>query len=191
MLKKLIELDKWLFGIVNGQTANNWFDTIMPFIRQPFTWFPLYLFWIVFAIVNFPKKAFAWILGLSITVSITDLISSRLIKPSVGRLRPCNDPTLVDTIRLISDHCGQNGSFTSSHAANHFGLAMFIFISMQKIWGKYAAVFFIWAALICYAQVYIGVHFPFDVIGGGILGCLIGWMTSTLFHKACGNITLQ
>jgi hypothetical protein len=56
MLKKLIDLDKWLFGIVNAQTANSWFDTIMPFILQPLTWFPLYLFWIVFDIVNFPKK---------------------------------------------------------------------------------------------------------------------------------------
>jgi membrane-associated phospholipid phosphatase len=155
------------------------------------TWVPLYLFLLVYAITNFPKKAASWIVGLAITPSITDLISSRLIKPAFARMRPCNDPTLVDSIRILVDHCGQNGSFTSSHAANHFGIAMFIWLTMKNVWGDYAAIFFIWAATISYAQVYVGVHFPLDVIGGAILGCLIGWLIATIFNRVNKKVLIE
>jgi undecaprenyl-diphosphatase len=188
MLEKLIHFDKWLFTKINQTESNSFFDFLLPIVRQPLTWIPLYLFLIVFAILNFPQKALSWIMGLVVTVTITDSISSHIIKPAIGRLRPCNDPKLVDHIRLLIDHCGQNGSFTSSHATNHFGIAAFLFFTLKNIWGNYTALFFLWAALISYAQVYVGVHFPFDVIGGMILGILIGWMTSKVYIKKFGQI---
>jgi membrane-associated phospholipid phosphatase len=190
MFKKLIEFDKYLFGIVNQKASNPFFDLIMPFIRQPLFWLPLYFFIILFAIYNFQKKAGIWIGSMLITVGITDSISSRVFKPLFGRLRPCNNPELSDSIRLLVDHCGQNGSFTSSHATNHFGIAVFIFITLDKVWGKFNYLFLLWAASICYAQVYVGVHFPFDVLGGAILGSSIGYAMGKYFNNKMGCIEI-
>ena len=190
MFKKLIDFDKWLFTKINQSSANSLFDTILPFFREPLVWIPLYLFFILYAIYNFPKKALTWIIGMGLTATTTDIISSRIIKPLIGRKRPCNDVEMIDTIRLLISNCGQNGSFTSSHAANHFGIAMFIYITMRNIWGNYTYLFFIWAALISYAQVYVGVHYPFDILGGAIVGCAAGYFSAKIFTKKMGLISL-
>jgi undecaprenyl-diphosphatase len=191
MFKALIDLDKYLFGIINQKASNPFFDSIMPFIRQPLFWLPLYLFIILFAIYNFQKKAAVWIGWLVLTVALTDYISSHFFKPLFGRLRPCNNPELADSIRLLVDHCGQNGSFTSSHATNHFGIAVFIFMTLDKVWGKFNYLFILWASVVCFAQVYVGVHFPFDVIGGAILGSSIGYLTATFFKRRQGCIEIK
>ena len=190
MFRTLVDFDTYLFGIVNQKASNSFFDSIMPFVRQPLFWLPLYLFVILFAIYNFPKKAAIWIGSLLLTVTITDSVSSHILKPLFGRLRPCNNPELADSIRLLVDHCGQNGSFTSSHATNHFGIAVFIFITLKKVWGKFNYLFILWAAVISFAQVYVGVHFPFDVIGGAILGSGIGYLTASAFKTKVGCIEI-
>jgi undecaprenyl-diphosphatase len=190
MFRTLVDFDTYLFGIVNQKASNSFFDSIMPFVRQPLFWLPLYLFIILFAIYNFPKKAAIWIGSLLLTVTITDSVSSHIFKPFFGRLRPCNNPELTDSIRLLVDHCGQNGSFTSSHATNHFGIAVFIFITLEKVWGKFNYLFILWAAVISFAQVYVGVHFPFDVIGGAILGSGIGYLTASAFKTKVGCIEI-
>jgi len=188
MFNQLIRFDKWLFSIINQKATNAFFDTLMPIIRQPLNWIPLYLFLIIYAFIKFPKKALYWILGLGITATITDVLSSHIIKPFVGRLRPCNDLSIASSVRLLVDHCGQNGSFTSSHATNHFGVAMFIFMTLSTYFKNYRYLFFVWAGAISYAQVYVGVHFPFDVLFGGILGCIIGWGTGELFTQKFNRI---
>lgn len=190
MFKAVVDFDKFLFGIVNQKASNPFFDSIMPFIRQPLFWLPLYLFIILFAIYNFPKKAAIWIGSLLLTITITDSFSSHIFKPLFGRLRPCNNPELADSIRLLVDHCGQNGSFTSSHATNHFGIAVFIFITLNKVWGKFNYLFVLWASVISFAQVYVGVHFPFDVVGGAILGSSIGYLTASAFKTKVGCIEI-
>lgn len=191
MLRTLVQTDKWLFNKINQSLVNPLLDIMMPFFRQPEFWVPFYLFLILFSILNFPKKALYWMLSAGLTVTITDLISSRLFKPLVGRLRPCNDPELTQSIRMLADHCGQNGSFTSSHAANHFGMAMFFFLTLHSIMGNYSRLFFVWAALVAYAQVYVGVHFPLDVIGGALLGLFAGWLTAKIFHHYFGSISVN
>jgi undecaprenyl-diphosphatase len=186
MFKQIIDFDKYLFGLVNQNSSNSFFDIIMPFIRQPLFWAPLYLFIILFAIYNFQKKGAVWIGWLLLTVTITDIVSSHFFKPLFGRLRPCNNPDLADSIRLLVDHCGQNGSFTSSHATNHFGIAIFILFTLEKVWGKFNYLFILWATVICFAQVYVGVHYPFDVIGGALLGSAIGYFMAKGFKSREG-----
>lgn len=182
-----ISIDKALFRFINSQTANPFFDAVMPWIRNPPIWAPLYLFLILFILINFPKKGYGLLLMAIATVALTDSISSHVLKVQVGRLRPCNDPSIAATARLLLDYRPQNGSFTSSHAANHFGLVFFLFFTLKKLWGKWLLPLFAWAFLICYAQVYVGVHFPGDVVGGAVLGALIAWLTSKLFHKIWGE----
>jgi undecaprenyl-diphosphatase len=118
-----------------------------------------------------------------INVALTDQISSSFFKPFFHRLRPCADPTLMHQSRLLLDHCSGGFSFTSSHAANHFGLAMFIVMTLQPLLKNYRYLFLIWAAIISYAQVYVGVHFPLDVFAGAIIGIAVGYLNSKLYTK--------
>lgn len=188
MLTTLQNWDRWLFGKINHQWTNSFLDTIFPFWREAITWAPLYIFLLVFVLANFGKKAWPWILGLIITVTITDQISSAIIKPLVNRPRPCHDLQLADQIRLLLNYCSDSRSFTSSHATNHFGVAFFIFYTLKPTINKWGYPFFFWAASISYGQVYIGVHYPSDVICGAILGSCIGYFTSWFFNK---KFTLQ
>ncbi|HRD44781.1 MAG TPA: phosphoesterase, partial [Ferruginibacter sp.] len=128
-MKQIILFDKWLFLKLNAEYRNALFDWIMPFIRNPFFWAPLYIFILALVWLNCGKKGTWWIIYVFITAGLTDLLSSQLIKPMVGRIRPCNDPELMGKVNLLVSYCGANGSFTSSHAANHFGMATFIFFT--------------------------------------------------------------
>jgi membrane-associated phospholipid phosphatase len=189
-MKKIIDFDKWLFLKINREGATHFLDKLMPILREPTTWIPLYIFLFLFLLLSFGKKGWIVMLFAIVTVAITDSISSRIFKPLVGRLRPCCDPDFSQNVRLLVG-CGGNLSFISSHAANHFGLAMFFFITFRSFIGNWGYLFFIWAAGISYAQVYVGVHYPFDVVGGTILGCFVGWLSATIFQQKNGLLILR
>ena len=181
---KLLALDKDLFKLINGGNWHNDFvDTLMLYARNRDTWWPLYLFLLSFAIFNFKKKAFWWVLGAGITVYLANVISSDIIKEHIFRLRPCNDPRMADGIRILVNYRPQSSSFTSSHATNHFAMATFFYFTLNKVIGKWALLFFLWAGLICLAQVYVGVHYPLDVICGALIGFIFGYLTAKLFNK--------
>jgi membrane-associated phospholipid phosphatase len=119
-----------------------------------------------------------------ITAALSNFISSDIIKQNIHRLRPCNEPAIANWLRILPGlHLPQSSSFTSSHAANHFSVAMFFYATLKDHIGKWAILFFIWAAGICYAQMYVGVHYPTDIIAGALVGLLIGYGTSYFFNK--------
>jgi len=149
---------------------------------------PIYLFLMLFAVMNFPKKAFTWIIGAIITFAISDQLSGHLFKPLFARLRPCNDPEMFGIVRLLLPNCGSGFSFPSSHATNHFAFAVFIFITLGQILGKWKYAFIFWAASIAYAQIYVGVHYPIDVFCGTLLATAIGYTTATIYTKRVGTI---
>lgn len=186
MLKTLQNWDRWLFTKINHDWTNSFLDYIMPLWREAITWVPLYIFLLVFIFINFGKKAWPWVAGLLVTVLLTDQISSHILKPYVNRMRPCHDIYLADNIRLLLRYCSDSRSFTSSHATNHFGLAFFIYFTMKPYFKKWGYLFFAWAATISYGQVYIGVHYPMDVICGALLGSTIGYSISVFFNKKIG-----
>ena len=191
MLRKLIEIDRYLFLKINRDCSNSFFDTVMPFLREPKFWAPLYLFVLLFVVFNFGKKVVLWIIGAIVTVALTDSISSKIIKPFFARPRPCMDPEFSAQVKLVASYCGGNGSFTSSHASNHFGLAMFFFITMQQLAPKYINLFFLWAALVCFAQIYVGVHYPSDVFGGGLFGSFVGYFVGKFYNNKNGILQLS
>ncbi len=183
LLNTIVEFDRWLLIKINNDWSNSVFDSIFPVYRHSDVWIPLYFFLFIFMILNFGWRSIFWMLFLGVTAGICDQISSGLIKDMVGRIRPCGDPSMVEHIHLLLNRCPTSGSFTSSHATNHFGVAMFIYLTMKDVFGKNGKVFFLWAATICYGQVYVGVHYPLDVIGGGILGCGIGYAMALIFKS--------
>ncbi len=178
--------DTWLFLKVNTVWTNSLLDSIFPWWREASSWIPLYLFLLVFGILNFPKKVLPWLLGIAITITLSDQLSSKLVKNWIARPRPCQEGYLAGHIRLLLDSCGSGFSFTSSHATNHFALAFFFYLTLKPIFKKWSPLFFIWAATISYGQVYVGVHYPLDVIGGGLIGSGIGYFAGSIFNKRVG-----
>lgn len=184
-------LDQWdtfLFLKINTVWTNSFLDSVYPWWREANTWIPVYLFLILFSLLNFKQKAIPWILFVVITLVLTDQISSTLIKNWVARPRPCRDPFIMGQVRLLLSNCSGGYSFTSSHATNHFGFAMFIFLTLKPVLKKWGWLFFVWAATISYGQVYVGVHYPLDVICGGVLGCGIGYITASVYNQKIGPL---
>lgn len=185
LLQKLEQWDQWLFIQVNNHQSNSFFDSIMPFVRSPYTWAPVYIFLLVLIPSNF-RRGWWWCLVFLCTVSLCDMTSTNLFKEVFHRLRPCADPDFLQNVRLVVDRCGGNYSFTSNHAANHFGMATFIFITLRSYFKNWVWLAFFWAALVGYAQIYVGVHYPFDVIGGAIIGFVYGLLLGSFFNKRFG-----
>lgn len=185
----LVKKDQALFLELNTVYTNPVLDSIFPWFREGNTWMPLYLFIVVLALINFRQKAFAFILFAVVTIVLTDQISSSLVKPFFERPRPCRDPLLMNQIRMLLNGCSGGFSFTSSHATNHFGFAVYIFLTLGNIIGKWRYGFLVWAAAIAYGQVYVGVHYPLDIIAGALLGTGIGMFTAFLHRKTAGVIS--
>lgn len=181
--ERIISWDQRLFTVLNGDWANSFFDSIMPSLRTPLFWAPLYLFVAVFALLNFRGKGAWWCLFFLATVALTDMAGNYGFKQVFERLRPCNDPDMDGRVRLLISHCGAGYSFVSNHAANHMGMAVFFLITFKPVIGKWAWLGVLWALAVAYAQVYCGVHYPLDIMGGAILGVLAGCITGWLFQE--------
>ena len=182
-MEHLLELDKKLFTLINSKWNNTVLDGCLPLLRHQIIWGPFYLFMLLFIVVNYKKTGIWWVLFAAATAGLTNIISSDFIKENIIRLRPCNDPDMAANLRFLVSYRPQSSSFTSSHAANHFGLATFFFFTLKKHIGNTAWVFIAWAFLIIYAQVYVGVHYPLDVIAGGLVGLLFGYLSAKSFNK--------
>ena len=185
-LQWLEQWDTYLFLKINTVLTNPVLDSIYPWWRDANAWIPLYLFLLVFVLLNFKKKALPWILFAVLTLVLTDQLNSTYIKSWVGRLRPCSDPNFMGHVRLLLNNCSGGFSFPSSHAVNHFGFAMFVFLTLRPIFKKWGYLLFLWAGSIVYGQVYVGVHYPVDVVCGSLLGCLLGYIMATIFNKKIG-----
>jgi hypothetical protein len=186
----ILKFDYWLFEKINQLWVNPFFDRVMPLIYQQEIWYPFYLFLLVFALYNFRMKGYWWSATLVLTVIISDLVSSAAVKSWAGRLRPCQDPDIMDQVRLLLNYCPQHSSFTASPACNHFAAAWFIFITLNQT-GSWRWLLFPWALMISYAQVYVGVHYPLDVVGGAVLGTAIGLGMSRFFRMQFGIFPLK
>lgn len=161
--------------------TNSWLDRLLPVWRDRRTWIPLYLL-LVFFIVRARRKGALLVIAMAAAcVGSADYLSSSVIKPLVGRLRPCRAAELEGHIRNIID-CGPGLSFPSSHAANHFALAVFLWVLFRRQYPTAAVIGLMWAASIAYAQVYVGLHYPLDILAGSILGALLGGLFSFLFN---------
>jgi undecaprenyl-diphosphatase len=183
MIETLKHIDTSWFLAVNNGMQNGLLDIICPFMRNQKNWYLLYvvLLWICY---RKWKNETLWILGGAVAlILISDQLSANLIKNTVQRLRPCNEPALAGMVNNIVG-CGKGYSFISAHATNHFAIGVFFSMLFYREyrWVPYVAI--LWASLIAFSQVYVGVHYPFDVICGGLLGAILGYTGGKLIsHK--------
>lgn len=180
-MESLLQLDEQLFYLINNSWQNPFLDTIMPIWREKSTWIPLYVLLAAFVVYRFKIRGLYLIIALGLLVGISDNISSQLIKKNVKRIRPCNDETVAHVHRLIS--CGSGFSFPSTHAVNHFVVATFLSMTLGQFFRKIRLPLFLWAASIALGQVYVGVHYPFDIICGALFGFLLAYIGAKLYLK--------
>jgi len=182
-METLLSIDDSVFRFINTGMSNSLLDLILIPFRHKLFWIPLYLFLITFVIVNYRKQAWVVFIGIALTVVLSDTMSSKVIKKNVQRTRPCHIEKLEPVQRVP---CSHGFSFTSSHATNHFAIGTFFFSLLSFIRSRW--LFMVWAGIISFAQVYVGVHYPFDVLCGSLLGLLIGWISYSIYRQLNNKI---
>lgn len=177
-----VQMDFSMWYKLHAEWRSPLLDTVMPFLRNQFFWVPLYLFLAVYMLSNYNRKGLFWCVLFILCFAFGDFISAHMIKPFFHRLRPCNDPRLATALHLIVER-SYGYSFPSSHATNHFAMGTFMAATLGRTskWVVFAAL--LWALVVAYAQVYVGVHFPMDVICGGLLGTVIGLLLAVVYRK--------
>ncbi len=177
----LEQLDQQLFLFLNSINSP-FFDKIMYAISGKIIWFPLYLAILIWIGYKHKRKFPVILLFIIIAVTLTDQVSFQAFKNVFHRLRPCHEPSLQGMIHLVNGECGGLYGFVSSHAANSFNVALISLMLIKKRW--YTISIILWAAIIGYSRVYLGVHYPGDVICGSLLGAFIGWSIYKLYEIA-------
>lgn len=178
----LDSLDLKLWYYLHAIWRNAFLDAVMPYIRNQFTWAPVYLFLLIFMPYNFGRRGWIWLVGFLMCFALGDIISGALLKPWIARVRPCNDPRFAELLHLIVPRSSGWG-FPSSHATNHFALGTFAAVTLHGRLRWFWPIPMIWALAVGYAQVYVGVHFPMDVFAGSLLGAAIGLLIALIYNR--------
>ncbi len=179
MLDQLLQLDKDLFLFLNGIGTETW-DGFWMFMTTTRNSAPLYLLLLYLTYRHFGWKKTALVLVfIALLITCTDQLSN-FFKYGVGRLRPCHDPEVSGVMRLVKSYCGGQFGYFSAHAANSFGPAIFFTVLFRNKVKYITLVLIIWACLVAYSRIYIGVHYPLDVLTGALVGSLFGWLFAKL-----------
>jgi len=171
-------LDQQLFLFLNSLNSP-FFDEIMHAISGRLIWAPLYLAILIYLGKTYKRKFYIILIFIILAVILADQISVQVFKNSVQRLRPCHEPALDGLVHLYKGECGGLFGFVSSHATNSFNVALIGLLLIRKRWFTISIIS--WALIVGYSRIYLGVHYPGDVICGSLLGAFIGWSMIKLY----------
>jgi undecaprenyl-diphosphatase len=181
MIEYLNSMDTKLFLFLNG-FHNSFFDPVMYWFSDKLIWVPMYVIIAFFIIWKYKMRGVIMLLFVGLVIALCDQTASHLIKNLTQRLRPSHEPSLAGLIHLSKAGPGGLYGFVSSHAANAFGVATFLFFVLDSRFRLLKYWLFVWAALVSYSRIYNGVHYPGDVIVAALLGSLIGWGMAKLYQ---------
>ena len=180
-METLSNIDTDLFLFLNG-LHTSWLDKVMIAVTQMWVWVPLYLLLIYWTVKQYGKRCWWIFLAVGIVVLCSDQLSAHVCKPLFHRLRPCYNADLQDLIYLPKDMAGGRYGFVSSHAANTFAVAAFLTPALRKDRNWMGIVLYLWAFISSYSRIYLGFHYPADILCGSLLGILIGLILWKVFQ---------
>ncbi len=189
MLEYLNDIDTQLFLLLNGMHSPFW-DVLMVKITHSRTWIPLYILIIGGLIYKFRLNGLKVVIIILLLIGFADQFSSRLVKPGVGRLRPSHNVSLNDCIHIIDNYRGGTYGYFSSHASNTFALATLLCLLFYKK-RKWVLVFIPWAVVVSYSRIYVGVHYPGDILTGAVFGVLSALLCYRLFNRQLLKLTKE
>lgn len=179
-LNHFFSLDQELFLWLNEFHTPFW-DEAMKLITNKFTWIPMYALLLFAIIKQFGKASIGIIVSIVLAVALADFVASGLFKPYFMRPRPCHDPVIGPMVHLVGG-CGGAYGFVSSHASTSFAIvSSVLLLPSKKIKGVHWLGF--WATIYAYSRVYVGVHYPLDILIGGSIGALTGILSYYLYNK--------
>ncbi len=180
MWEELVQLDKELFLFLNSQGSPNW-DGFWMFITNKFSAIPLYAFLLFLSYKTLGlKKTLLLLVAVSLLITVTNGLAD-FFKYGIQRLRPCYDNEISDLTRLVKGYCGGKFSYFSAHAGNSFAVAFFFTFLLRSKYRYIGALLVLWAILVAYSRIYIGVHFPLDVLTGAVVGLIFSWLFAKLY----------
>lgn len=180
-MDQLSTIDIDLFLFLNGLHVD-WLDKVMVLITDMWVWFPLYLLLIYWTVKQYGKRCWWVFLAIGVVVLCSDQLSAHVCKPLFQRLRPCYNVDLQDVIYLPKGMAGGKYGFVSSHAANTFAIAAFLTPVLRNYRPWAGIALYLWALISSYSRIYIGYHYPGDIICGAILGILVGLVLWKVFQ---------
>lgn len=175
------KLDQDLFLFLNGMHAD-WLDPVMWWLSDKLIWIPLYVFVLFLLIKKYRWKSVGILLSIVLLIALSDQISV-LFKNGFERYRPTHTEGLKDYIHTLNNYYGGPFGFVSSHASNSFALATYTSLFLTPYYNNYRIFAFLWAILVSYSRIYLGVHFPGDIFAGSILGILLAHLVYFLYRK--------
>jgi undecaprenyl-diphosphatase len=167
----LERLDQQLFLFINSLNSP-FFDHVMHAISGRLIWVPLYLAILIFLGIKYKRKFLIILIFIILAATLADQ-TSVIVKNLVHRLRPCYEPSLEGLVHVVNGECGGKFGFVSSHAVNTFDVALLSLLFIKRRW--YTISIILWATIISYSRIYLGVHYPGDAMCGSLLGAFIGW----------------
>ena len=173
----LERFDQQLFLFINSSNSP-FFDHFMYAISGRLIWVPLYLAILIYLGIKYKRKFLIILIFIILAATLADQ-SSVFVKNIFHRLRPCHEPSIIGIVHLVNGECGGVYGFVSSHATNCFDVALLSLLFIKKRWYTISIIF--WAGIIGYSRIYLGVHYPGDVICGSFLGAFIGWSMYNLY----------
>ena len=190
LINSFLALDKELLLFIND-LHSPFGDVVMWQVSHKFFWIPFYIFLLFLAYKRLgPGKCLLFIVLLTLAIIAADQLASSVIRPHVGRLRPSSPLNpLSDTIHLVNGYRGRSFGFPSCHAANTFALVVFLANILKS--NRISAVLLIWAMLVAYSRIYLGVHYPSDILAGAFLGIVVGYNFYLLYNYMLGMKSLR